>query len=394
VIVVARGSTGGVDALGGNDVICLVDGPPAPGPSGDVTTFVATGGPGDDVIVNLVTRAFSSLTILPGAGHDVVYGGAEAELVNGGDPSAGSGGRDVEADEFHLGYGGDTLITGARGYPNPDVVDLGPGDDSVVYAGTGTSASGLIDGGPGHDVLRPSSLDLVDPPAEPVTPGRVVLDNRAGRSWVDGAAYLRWSGFEEFELHEFRHSRLRFTGSAADERLWLGEGRQRVDLRGGDDVVSNSGRLFPRGRVLGGRGNDTVRVSAWDSADVDLRGRVRTTYRTRKVTGHVHGFEVAEVSATVADVRGTNRSDTIRVAAYRAAVSAAGGRDLVELSLRPITRQGQRRSLARGGPGKDRLVGTDRDDVLLGGAGRDTAVGGNGRDDCDAEVRRSCEVRR
>ncbi len=389
VIVVPRGSTGGVDALGGSDVICLVDGPAAPGPVGDVTTFVVFGGPGDDTIVNLVTHPYSSLTILPGSGRDVVHGGAEGELVNAGDPSGGPDG-DVEADELRLGGGDDSLITGARGYPNPDVVDLGPGDDSVAYAGTGTAPGGLLDGGTGVDVLRPSSLDLVDPPAEPVAPGRVTFDNRAGRSWVDGAAYLQWTGFEEFELHEFRRSRLRFTGSSVDETLWLGEGRQRVDLGGGDDVVSNSGRLFPSGRVLGGPGDDTLRVSVWDTAEVDLRARLRTTYRHRKVNAQVRGFEVAEVSATVAQVRGTNRPETIRVAAYRSSVSAGGGRDVVELSLRMIVRQGKRRSLARGGPGSDRLVGTNRDDVLLGGAGRDTALGGGGRDRCDAEVRRSC----
>ncbi len=127
------------------------------------------------------------------------------------------------------------------------------------------------------------------------------------------------------------------------------------------------------------------------------------------------GFEDAWIMAEDVEVVGTDDGNEIGVYACRSRLDGRKGKDRLT-TFDTVMDEGLRCTGASatflGGRGHDTLEGTrgpDRlfggrgndvmkgkpgRDTLIGGPGRDKAFGGQGRDACDAEKRRSCEVRR
>ena len=123
---------------------------------------------------------------------------------------------------------------------------------------------------------------------------------------------------------------------------------------GGDDTLIVDGADLASGEVSGGAGRDTVILSGVGS-DTGLTLELDT-----------HGVEIA---------RGTERGDTLRVAAEHdtaVTLQGAGGADTL--------RGGAADDLLSGDAGDDDLWGREGDDALYGGAGADTLQGGTGDD--------------
>ena len=264
----------GVEGLGGDDTICLVDGRPG---SRD-PQFFADAGPGDDVVV---FEATYSASVILGAGSDrfigndvgaYVYTGASAPIPGG---VGYFGQTDSEADVVLGGAGRDSVYSGDTGgfAANPDRIATGGSNvdlDRVFYAGRMTP-DGELDNGSSRDLLF-----LVGPWG----PGELSIDNVAGRADLAGTEVLRWSSVRQFVVDE-RPAALRFVGGPAPEHLAVGDYQlgapgapMTVDVvtRGGGDYVSLAGAL--RGRIRLGGGHDH-----WPSG-VRVTARASTSDRT------------------------------------------------------------------------------------------------------------------
>ena len=195
---------------------------------------------------------------------------------------------------------------------------------------------------------------------------RLELFDAAGGSWTDGAGRDRLGGprclkadvrlgrgyecrAEDPARTQFSASidvwekitvagwRLRVVGSPGPERISTFGAYNRIDGRGGDDVLDipytpGVGKDVLSGVIRGGGGDDVIRGGILRNRLVGGRGDDR-----------MHG--------------------------------------------------GRRAAVILGGPGRDLMRGSKGDDRLTGGPGRDDARGGPGRDRCVAEVRRGCERR-
>ena len=139
-----------VDALGGNDTVCVVGAAPTTpeelgsmwvfGGDGDDTLF---GGDGDDLLLAGDSNVESNF-VFGGRGNDFIIGSDGTDELNGnqGDDIIGGGFGD---DVINGGQGND-LIGGEEG---DDELFGGPGNDAV-YGGLGRDE---IFGGAGHDAL-------------------------------------------------------------------------------------------------------------------------------------------------------------------------------------------------------------------------------------------------
>lgn len=192
----------GVEGRGGNDTICLVDGPDR---GSRDPMFFADAGPGDDS-VSFEGTYYASVVL--GAGADRFTGNDTGTTVYTGayDSSLQTnryfGQADTETDVVTTGGGRDTVYTGdTAGFSaNPDRVATGGSSvdtDTVFYAGRMTP-EGELDNGESRDLLF-----LVDTWG----PGELAIDNVAGRAEVSGTEVLRWTGVGSFVIEESpRHS--------------------------------------------------------------------------------------------------------------------------------------------------------------------------------------------
>lgn len=350
-----------VEGLGGDDLICLVDGTRR---GGRDPMFFADAGPGDDVVDYQATYS-ASVTLGLGADRFVgngigsyVYTGASAPIPGG----VGYFGQDdTEADVVIAGAGRDSVYSGDTGgfATNPDRIATGAsnGDpDSVFYAGQMTP-DGELDNGSSGDLLF-----LVGTwPA-----GTLSLDNVAGRATLADREMLRWSSVRHFIVDE-RPGALRFVGGPAREALTVGDYQlpapgapMTVDVstHGGGDRVTLAGAL--QGRVRMGAGHDELVLGgACDRTRVDLGSALVCHESTERSRADLAGIDELLVIGPDVVVIGTMRADTITVVGQGARVSG------------------------RGGP--DRLTAVGRDGVVHGGRGRDR---------CSGKEQRGCEVSR
>ncbi len=395
VILAPFGSHGSVDAGAGHDVVCVVPGARLPDyPDGPM--YTVRGGDGDDIVDSTGLLADTGALFVPAdAGSDTLYGGPAAELSY----SFATDGRPSQVDDspdvFLTGGGNDVVISGRLGSANPDVIDLGPGDDILGYAGTGAAPGGRVDGGPGRDRLAPTSIDLVDPPEDPLPAGDLVFDARTGLATLAGAPYLTFAGFEEYSFFEVGPShRVTFRGTAAPEQVSVGQGVQDIRLGAGDDVLRQGFGALPPGAVRGGPGHDRIGLGVDRGIVVELDGLAVYGAGSSRVELAVIGFEDAVVHGRRVVLYGTRADNLLVVRTIgRALVTGKGGDDDLRLGIVAGRPGRDRLRLASGGPGDDVLRGSPLDDVLTGGPGHDRAFGHRGRDVCTAEVRRGCERR-
>lgn len=381
--VIVMSGAGSVDALGGDDVICVV------GAFGPV--FVHAGN-GNDVVD--ATQATGTNTVL-GAGDDTYLGSAAQDTVTAGVISYDDLGRDVIATGPRSELR-DTVFTGQPEQPNADEVRGGYVD--VEWHGVAT-AGGVLDGG-ADSLLR----------LQPETWGMSIntdLGVLSAARWPQDQAI---TGFTDFDVQS-RPGLTHFTfgGSTRDESLVFDSLRKKVlfqvGMGHGDDDLSvvSLGATHRNASLSGGRGTDRVDLTMPQVSDVDLdlrRGRLSTGRGKAEETVAARGFEDAAVVAPDVEVVGTAGANAITVDACRADVEGLGGRDSIAAFVSPGSNAGDlrcrngRRMEFLGSGGADTLVGSKGRDVLLGGPGRDKADGQQGRDTCQAERMTSCEARR
>jgi Ca2+-binding RTX toxin-like protein len=382
-VIVTNGAS--VEALGGDDLICITGG----------DSYVDAGR-GDDEVHNLVVD--DSPTTDLGPGFDHYHGSAGPESVYAGDEPG-----DVdEPDVVELGAGDDVFSGGSEsGTPMADDVDLGDGDDHADVLPTGLTAGARLVGGQGIDSL--SFGDDPDP-----TRARWVVHNSptTGTASADGDVRAEWDGFETFYLDRLPGP-LTFTGGDGVDRVSSSR-LVAADLGGGDDEVS-FWDTPGRSSLEGGDGVDLVSLWCDGSFDVDLGAGTSTCVDRRSgprdAVRSLSGFEAAELSGYDLDVRGSARADDIQVLGCHGVVRGLGGRDRIravfEFGRSAICFSPYRPLLLLGGPGDDVVQGSPRadnvrggpgDDVLRGGLGRDLTVGGPGDDRCTTELARACEV--
>ena len=164
----------------------------------------------------------------------------------------------------------------------------------------------------------------------------------------------------------------------------------------------------------GNRGEDTLMLDVPTlrlKADLDRR----VDDKNSGAATRIRRFESYVVSAKTANVRGTNRGDTIGLVACLVNVNGGPGKDAIKHSAEygpndaeegnsglaafgvfadlGTPRCGTYRAVIVGGRGRDTIVGGPGKDRLVGGPGKDRVNGGPRRDVCQGERVRKCERR-
>lgn len=418
VMLVEPGQYATVQALAGNDLICIVA-----TPLDDWRHMDLDAGPGDDAVVNDSTDVDSAMySVSLGEGADSYRGLAQAvgsdvfeEVYAGTRGSQASGATDTAADTITTGGGDDIVYSGpiTAGAPNADVVRSGSGADTAHWTGEQT-ASTTLDLGTGANILK-------------VYRGwqatSIVVDAGQHLATGDGRPLLRWAGdVTEVDL-QLDNRDLTFVGTDAAETIRMGSsagvqtsappvGSRSALLGRGDDslVLYSPGS----GTIDGGRGTDRFHVSACGTARLRIGGTSTCTTSANPQVSHTFdlaSFEDLLVLGDDVSLRGSDRGERVKVVADRIRLQGGGGPDLLNPNASlgstaydtPVVVSGGRgddrvlgthtTDLLRGGPGDDRLFGQAGDDAILGGTGRDKAVGKDGNDRCSAEVRRTCKSR-
>ena len=423
-VIVSNGAQR-VDALGGDDTVCLTnhDGSGSDGQSPKVDA-----GDGDD----LVDATLVPAGLRPGAelgdGADTYLGGPAQDIV----VTADVVGEiehwqvvdDDDQDVVRTAGGYDSVHTGSEG-PLEDRIGLGSDGGSLVVAADELGEDGQLALGAGSTLrfLRPDDTDTWN-----------VNNSQRTAATAGSGRGLSWSGHAAIEV--WGSQPVRFTGSAAADLVFATR-LAWASMGGGNDNVSV---LTWAGdvpvRLLGGAGNDRLAVAPvtdpWegtvrDHAVYDVAAGEATFEGFEASPPDEYapldfaGFERHYVEGFVkVVVRGTAGADQLVIGylgGEGGVVYGGGGDDRIGHIGNGSTLLGGRARLVggpgrdhitnvevharlEGGPGPDRLeggyqtddlYGNDGDDVLLGGGGTDRAWGGRGRDRCVAEQRTGCE---
>ena len=359
-IIVSNGA-GRVNALAGDDLICLTGAPPN-------GFHRVNADNGSDIVHN--STALRSIVQM-GLGRAVFTGGPATDHVT--------------TAPARSGRGPSRIFTGA----GRDVVSV----DTVVEPGL------VLRGGPGVDAINPTFR-------RPARTDRLTINSRIGRATV-GSVRFRLAGFERFNLVE---KRLTFRGRNIAEFLNLrapdpGEPYQvAAELGGGDDQIRVESSVTTTTALRAGRGDDLLVMDLYDIAgpvvaavSVDLvLGTLTRNSAGRYPVMELLGFNDLDLEAKSMTIVGSAEDNTFRLSGCDGSVDGGAGPDDIAWSSIPFEfdspcREGDQLTL-RGGNGDDRLTGSDRDDVLIGGEGIDTADGGAGEDSCDAETTLRCET--
>jgi Ca2+-binding RTX toxin-like protein len=411
--VVAIWDAGGNDTLdcsgfSGNQTITLVAGQFS-SVGGAMTNNVAIafnctienaiGGSGNDIITgNGVANVLKG-----GAGNDTLYGGGGNDLLDGGTGNDILDGG-VGADQMIGGAGNDGFFVDNAG----DVVVEKPGEGiDIVYAGTtfklpanveqlilqgtgnidgtgsdsdnqitGNSGSNLIDGGAGNDTLDGGA-------------GNDQLVGGLGNDSLNGGAGVdrMWGGlgddtyiidnvsdqvFEKpGEGNDMVRASVTFTLSPDVENLFLdgvgqvdGTGNASANWIGGNSGNNKLTGLGGNDTLEGGAGNDQLLGGEGDDA---LRGGDGDDWLDG---GNGRDYFDGGAGNDTVDYAFTSMDTTINLATGRAEWAAVPGYFETLTSIEN----------ARGGSGKDTLIGNAGANRLEGGAGNDWLNGGAGRD--------------
>lgn len=392
-------SGGQVITGGGDDLVCVIDGPGS--------WSLVDVGDGDDVVDTTARTKGTSVGL--GEGSDHFYGGPGSDNVGTGDTYAAD--VDVVDTGTSLAPEGDEVYSGHPGLVNHDAITIDSG--RVVFSGT-PGAGTKVAGGPtaslSYDAPSFVSSDL---------------DADAHVWRIDQRPPLSFTGFAHFDLQANAASTYaRYRGTQGDDSfwLWMAPGSDLlptldVAMRGGDDRFQVSyrpsltfearthGPTLPPSRITGGAGHDvlTIKMSLTDHISLDLAsGQLLAGDDDTEATTLARGFDDAKVQALAVDVSGTSGPNDISVDSCRSRVDGRAGRDtltaFVEIysdrELPEIVNCDHRPATLLGGKGADVLTGNYGNDRLFGGRGSDSATGRKGRDVCSAERTRSCEVRR
>ena len=429
--VIVSNNSGGIDALGGDDVVCLTN---HDGTEGD-SPYVDAGDGADVVDGTLVPSGLTpgidlgdgADTYLGGPASDRVYAGVEVGEIEHWHVVS-----DDDQDVIDTGAGNDNVYTASDG-PLTDQIDLGPGGGSVVLAADELADEGSLALGDEAVLrfLRPSGAT-----AWYVNTNKhgAATTKRAAAGTVAGAPRLTWTGDPAIEV--WGEQSVSFNGSARDDRVFA----QRLvwaSTGGGNDLVSmltweGEGLI----RVVGGTGNDRLAVApVTDPSEYNVRDSVvydaaegeatftavpdPATYPELAFWGIERHYVEGFLEAVLRGTPGVDQLVAGYLGADGATVYGGAGDDRIGYIGNGSTLLGSRSRLV-GGPGNDKitnvevssvleggtgndrleggsspfgekLYGNDGNDVLLGGAGPDQAWGGRGTDRCVAEQRTGCE---
>jgi Ca2+-binding RTX toxin-like protein len=413
--VIVTGPAGVVDALGGDDLVCVT----ARGLSSNV--LVVDAGAGDDVVdTSGVTGGYYVTTTL-GAGADTLVGGAAGDTVYAGartEPQV-----DTERDVVDTGEGGDSVITGSSGETDHDVVRLGGGADRLHLRSAAVGSDAVLDGGGDGDddtfLLTAGDGDLA-------------VDMALG-TFASAQGTASFTSFEVADL-TVGAGRVTYRGTAVNDSVTVHPtGAPPVlDISTGagqDEMVVEPASIAAGSRFDGGIGrNLLVAANRAGSMAIDLeRGTLVVDGRASTVAGIQDADLKAPTVSMIGDSRGNNlffsgcdaklvgnrgrdRLANVYDARFetysydcRARVDASGG------PANDVLRGGQAGDRLRGGTGGDTIEGRGGNDRIRGGRGKDTLNGGEGRDDvrggtgrdrvdgaagrdrCVAERERKCE---
>ncbi|NYE36710.1 Ca2+-binding RTX toxin-like protein [Nocardioides cavernae] len=349
-VIVSDGAMS-VDALGGDDVICLN------GETGFPPTTPAPvdAGPGDDTIDS--TNSANAILATLGTGADTFVGSSQDDRV------------------------------------------------SVAYPDPASSTPDVFSGGGGSDglsILTGPGAAVIDNVA-----GRLTSDGQPRATWSGLEEF--WLEYSREQRP------LTFVGSDADELVvdrTDAPAFADIHLGKGDDTYRTGVSPVPGSRIRGGDGRDLLAVTApGDELELDLKRR-RMIVETTPFYVSTPEFEDAELVARRLLLRGGEGSNRLGFTACRAVVKGRGGADTIRRTYDSVFEPDldcTESARIAGGPGKDVVTGTRGADVVLGndghdtlrggngndrvygGRGRDRADGGKGRDRCGAEVERRCE---
>ncbi len=377
----------------------------ASGPTcfGEVPTtviFVGNNGygtPGDDVIILEGNQGISA-----GGGNDLICGSDGGNSIDGGagnDKIRGAGERDrIQGGEGNDLVRGDGAKDRLKGGPGDDVVKGGEmrdelsgqeGDD-LIYSGSGIrwGGAGTFFGDPGNDVFvarLPSTLNFkaMSSPVQIDLKAGTLSGEEIGKDRITGPIYkiVATSGDD------------RILGSPNDEYVLPGEGRDVVELRGGDDEIFND---HDRSRDLsllpeeegppnddsfdGGSGSDSIYVHSAGRVVVNLRTGV---VRSEDGIDQIEDVENASASDDALLI-GDKADNELMV--WGGEVRGGGGNDFLWGTYGAA-------AVFLGGSGDDKIVGSPRGDIIDGGGGVDRLNGKGGRDACRrGEVLLNCET--
>ncbi|MDQ4051796.1 MAG: hypothetical protein M3237_03720 [Actinomycetota bacterium] len=365
---------------------------------GKVATVIGT--PGDDILRgtaegDVIAGLGGDDAVLAGAGDDVICGGRGADRLFGED-------------------GNDTVFAGRAGRVDdrfrPDLLDGGPDDDHLDIgrekASLGTGISGVVRFGTATDgvVVDLAERSAVGDGNDTVIPRPgLKLNGTADDDVLSGSDFaeaIRGYGGSDTIKGRAGDDRLQgdditaTTGGTDDDRINGGAGNDVVigtigadALRGGPGVDLVDAQGHGSSRVLGGDGNDSLRVFVGTAPGVGIFGQAG---RDGVV---IDAFGLVEIrmrgGAVSVDGSRIGSIDTERVSmAVRAALDYYGDNGPDEVSAGAHARL---RAWTRGG--NDVVRGSDEPDHVDAGRGTDEVRARAGRDIClGAERRSSCEV--
>lgn len=330
-----------------------------------------TGGGGNDTLDAGLAPSGLIITLIGGAGNDVLIGGVASDLLQGGDGddviNGGAGSDTID------GQDGNDILTG--GLDN-DILTGGAGTDCVTETAdvdftltdsslTGLGATGSVDSLSGIESARLSggarNNTLI---ASSFTLGGVTLFGDRGADTLIGTAAgdSLDGGMGNDSLQ---------AGEGADSLIG-GAGSDRLDGGGGNDVLQGQADADT---LLGAAGNDSL---TGDAGNDSFDGGIGTDRLT----------EGANVSFKLTDTQLTGLGNDVLVAGSLEVVLLTGGSGNNRLDASAFTGavilsgNGGKDTLL-GGAGADVLDGAAANDSLSGGLGNDTLLGGANDDTLD-----------
>lgn len=382
--VIVTGPAGVVDALGGDDLVCVTE---VPGSN----VLVVDAGAGDDVVDSSAVIGGNYVSTILGAGADTLVGGAADDTVYAGaktDPQV-----DTDRDVIDTGAGSDSVISGSAGETDHDVVRLGGGADRLHLRSADVAPDAVLDGGGDDDTFLLTAGD-----------GDLAVDMALGTfTSAQGTAAL--TSFEVADL-TVGAGRVAYRGTAVNDSVTVHPtGAPPVldisTAEGQDEIVVEPASIAAGSRFDGGIGrNVLVAANRAGSMALDLE---QGTFAVDGRPSTVAGIQDADLKAPTVSMVGDSRGNNLffsgcdaelvgnrgrdrlaniydgRFESYtydcRARVVASGG------PANDVLRGGQAGDRLRGGTGGDTIEGRGGNDLVRGGRGKDTLDGGEGRDD-------------